>query len=191
MSTRPPSTRSSRRNAAARALADSVELLGQPTIMPCSFCHRNNRSCIMDPARSSSCSECIRRKGRCDGVDVGDKLSVALREIRRIEEEEGKLMKQALEIQAKVVRLREQKLHMQRQQEDLFNRGMVEFEKDLREREGSSSAPAVGNLSAVDDGGRLGGFERVVPWGSGATGGWSVSGLGRSGFAGASSQSHS
>ncbi|KAH7633201.1 hypothetical protein B0T09DRAFT_333195 [Sordaria sp. MPI-SDFR-AT-0083] len=191
MSTRPPSTRSSRRNAAARALADSVELLGQPTIMPCSFCHRNNRSCIMDPARSSSCSECIRRKGRCDGVDVGDKLSVALREIRRIEEEEGKLMKQALEIQAKVVRLREQKLHMQRQQEDLFNRGMVEFEKDLREREGSSSAPAVGNLSAVDDGVDWAALNALSPGVLEQLAAGPLAVSDGQDFAGASSQSHS
>ncbi|KAK3339441.1 hypothetical protein B0H65DRAFT_476530 [Neurospora tetraspora] len=77
-------------------------------------------------------------------------VTVTLREIRRIEEEEGKLMKQALEIQSKVVRLRKQKLHMQRKQDSLFNRGMLEFENDLREQEGGGSAPAVGDTPTGD-----------------------------------------
>lgn len=155
-----PSDRSLRRNAAIKVLADTIEVLGQMPDMPCSYCHRNNRSCIMDPLKSSSCSECVRRKGRCDGVDVGGKrergsslhtslftdnavVTTTLREIRRLEEEEGKLM-------SKLVRVREQKLHMQRKQDSLFSRGMVEFENDLREEEGGGSAPAVGDTSTGD-----------------------------------------
>ncbi|KAJ4346183.1 hypothetical protein N0V85_009773, partial [Neurospora sp. IMI 360204] len=77
---------------------------------------------------------------------------------RRLEEEEGRLMKQILELQSKLMRTREQKLHMQRKQGDLFDRGMVEFEKELREGgsvevlsdggEGSSAAAGLGDWEA-------------------------------------------
>ncbi|KAH7625412.1 hypothetical protein B0T09DRAFT_351894 [Sordaria sp. MPI-SDFR-AT-0083] len=73
--------------------------------MSCSFCHQANHPCIMDPVKAPSCSERVRRKGRCDGVDVGNKLTATIREIRRLEDEEGRLTKRALEVQKQVLEL--------------------------------------------------------------------------------------
>ncbi|WPJ65570.1 hypothetical protein SMAC4_12964 [Sordaria macrospora] len=120
--------------------------------MPCSNCFQHNRSCIMDPSKSSSCSECIRRKRSCDGVDVGQRLSSALQESQRLEEEEGRLMKEIHDLQSRLMRTREQKLHIQKKQKTLFDRGMVEFQKDLGESSGEVEGSSASVGASVDVG---------------------------------------
>ncbi|KAJ4421193.1 hypothetical protein N0V85_000286 [Neurospora sp. IMI 360204] len=97
--------------------------------MPCSNCHRNGRSCIIDidPLISNSCSECARRNLSCDGVDVGAQRGG------------DKLLREIMELQSRLLRTREQKRHLQKRQKELFDRGVVEHDKEVRELEASES----------------------------------------------------
>lgn len=70
---RRPSNRSSRRNATARALTNTIEILGRTPDIPYSYYYRNNKSYIVDPSKSSSYSKYVRCKGRCVSIEVGNK----------------------------------------------------------------------------------------------------------------------
>ncbi|KAK3400055.1 hypothetical protein B0T20DRAFT_407701 [Sordaria brevicollis] len=80
--------------------------------MPCTNCHRNGRSCTIDELKSKSCTEILSRKVSCDGVDIDARLYHAMKETQPVEEEESKLIQEAMEIQSRLLRLREQKSHL-------------------------------------------------------------------------------
>ncbi|KAK1773939.1 hypothetical protein QBC45DRAFT_426439 [Copromyces sp. CBS 386.78] len=62
-----------------------------------------------------------------------------MKESRRLEEEEDRLMQELFELQSHLLRIREQKRHMKKNQKELFDRGMVEHEKEVRELEAQRS----------------------------------------------------
>ena len=70
-----------------------------------------------------------------------------MKEVKRLEEEETKLMNGVLELQSRLLRTREQKRHMLKRQTELFDRGMVEWEKEVQEME----AERVANNLPSDD----------------------------------------
>lgn len=56
-----------------------------------------------------------------------------MEECHRLEVEEDKLLREIMELQSRILRTREQKRHMQKRQKELFDRCMVEHEKEVRE----------------------------------------------------------
>jgi hypothetical protein len=53
------------------ALSAFVAFNGHPAEMPCSSCFRGKRKCVIADG-ASRCSECIRRKVFCDGLNFAD-----------------------------------------------------------------------------------------------------------------------
>ncbi|KAH7625389.1 hypothetical protein B0T09DRAFT_351816 [Sordaria sp. MPI-SDFR-AT-0083] len=133
--------RSAQKGAATKALAVLIESAGEPSEMPCSSCHRHGRTCVVDPLKSNSCSECVRRKTSCDGQDVTRRLYQSMKDAKRLEEEEDKLLRRSVEIQSRLLRVREQKRHLQKRQKEMFDRGMA----DLAEELGDNNPLGVGN----------------------------------------------
>lgn len=142
------STRNTQKGRAAKTLAVLIEDSGHPLEMPCSNCHRNGRHCVVDLDVSNSCSECVRRKVACDGVDVSarreylvvcirgldvdyEAVFKSMKESRRLEDEEEKVMKDFIELQSKLMRIREQRRHLRKRQKELFDRGMADLAKEL------------------------------------------------------------
>lgn len=79
-------------------------------------------------------------------------VSSALQESQRLEEEEGRLMKEIHDLQSRLMRTREQKVHVQKKQKTLFDRGMVEFQKDLGESSGEVEGSSASVGASVDVG---------------------------------------
>lgn len=66
-----------------------------------------------------------------------------MKERQRLEEEQDKLMHEITEAQSRLLRIREQKNHLMKKRDELFDRGMVEHKKEVRELEAQRIA---GNL---------------------------------------------
>lgn len=61
--------RLSRKTIEKLSLAENIEFDGTLADMPCTYCFRNKKSCIMAD-NSARCSECVRRGRSCDGTKV-------------------------------------------------------------------------------------------------------------------------
>ncbi|KAK3347620.1 hypothetical protein B0H65DRAFT_424827, partial [Neurospora tetraspora] len=80
---------------------------------------------------SISCSGCVRRKVACDSQDVARSLYKSMKESKRLEAEEDKLMRDLVEIQSRLLRTREQRRHLQKRQKEMFDRGMADLAKEM------------------------------------------------------------
>jgi hypothetical protein len=58
-------------------LAESIELSREFADMPCSYCFKHQKECLMT-ADSSRCSECVRRGRSCDGTRVASSRALFL-----------------------------------------------------------------------------------------------------------------
>ncbi|KAK3355556.1 hypothetical protein B0H65DRAFT_485592 [Neurospora tetraspora] len=141
--------RSAQKGAATKALAVLVEDSGETLDMPCSNCFRHNRTCVVDLSKSNSCSECVRRKTACDGQDITRRLYKSMKESKRLEAEEDKLVRSSVEIQSRLLRVREQRRHLQKRQKEMFDRGMADLAEELGDNdplvseESTTSEPGV------------------------------------------------
>ncbi|WPJ59531.1 hypothetical protein SMAC4_13180 [Sordaria macrospora] len=63
----------------------------------CGICPCDS-TCVVDPLKSNSCSECVRRKTSCDDQDVTRRLYQSMKDAKRLEEEEDKLLRSSVEI---------------------------------------------------------------------------------------------
>ncbi|WPJ62301.1 hypothetical protein SMAC4_13515 [Sordaria macrospora] len=115
--------------------------------MPCSNCHRHGHHCVIDLDISSSCSECIRRKVACDGGDISARLFNAMKESRRLEDEEDAVMKDFAELQSRLTRIREQRRHLRKRQKELFDRGMSDLSKEIRGESSNSNGESSGVIN--------------------------------------------
>jgi hypothetical protein len=70
-------------------LALLIESLGIKMILPCSYCEKHSRPCVVTTEKSSRCNECVRRGNKCDvqGPSSSD-LASLLREQDRLDKEE-------------------------------------------------------------------------------------------------------
>ncbi|KAH7634120.1 hypothetical protein B0T09DRAFT_102822 [Sordaria sp. MPI-SDFR-AT-0083] len=142
--------RSAQKGAATKALAVLIESSGETSEMPCSNCHRHCCACVVDLSKSNSCSESVRRKTSCDGHDIARRLYQSMKDANRLEEEEDKLLRSSVEIQSRLLRVREQKRHLQKRQKEMFDHGMADLAEELgdtdplvEESASSSGVPAA------------------------------------------------
>lgn len=64
-----------------------------------------------------------------------------MKEAKRLEEEEDKLLRSSVEIQSRLLRVREQKRHIQKRQKEMFDRGMADLAEELGDSDPLISGP--------------------------------------------------
>src|SRR5690242_20272191 len=93
-------------------------------MMPCSFCEKQNRKCIVAPKEDSlRCSKCVCHGGKCD---VNGPLSLDWESIDRQQE---KLMQEEEEAMAKILRLRKQQSFLRKRKKEMLRRGLRTLNK--------------------------------------------------------------
>ncbi|KAI0388177.1 hypothetical protein F5Y17DRAFT_453887 [Xylariaceae sp. FL0594] len=113
--------------------------------MPCTYCFRNNlsSSCRISD-KSSRCLACIRRGRPCDGVLVASSLSRILDQQQKLEVEEEEasesllsLHEQLTQLQSQLAlaagrlsRIRKIRAKVKERGDELFQRGMVELDRE-------------------------------------------------------------
>jgi hypothetical protein len=117
----------------------------------CSYCERNNRSCIVASNDSGRCSECVRRGARCDveGPSSGDFQSLL--------REEERLSRERKETLAKLLRLDRQQEFLRTKGREMLRRGLKTMdeldeaeEKEKQEREKENAARAAETTAAPE-----------------------------------------
>ena len=88
-------------------LAAAIDLFGDKMEHPCTRCHKQKKTCVVDSSDSSEsrrCSECVRSKVRCDlRDDPWDKHVPSLSDWASIEKQKQKLEEQEEEAMAKIL----------------------------------------------------------------------------------------
>jgi hypothetical protein len=140
-----------------KSLTARVRQHGLFADMPCSYCSKHKKSCLMKED-STRCGECSRRGRSCDGILVGSSLARAMKEEERLAKEEElmeekilanqreaeRIAKETSEAVAKLLRLRKQRKFIKSKGDDLFRRGMQQLdEDDARERAASGKEQLV------------------------------------------------
>ncbi|KAI7762650.1 hypothetical protein LZL87_014273 [Fusarium oxysporum] len=68
-------------------LAKSIKLSRKLADMPCSYCFKHQKECLMT-ADSSRCSECVRRGRSCDGTRVASSLKKLISQEKKLDKDE-------------------------------------------------------------------------------------------------------
>jgi hypothetical protein len=117
----------------ARIIKCGIEML------PCSFCKRNDKKCIVSGEGSTRCSECAQGGKKCDveGLPVNDWESLE-REEQRIEHEREATL-------AKLLRLDKQQRFLKRQGREMLKRGLKSLDEldaaEEKERDEAAHSP--------------------------------------------------
>jgi hypothetical protein len=130
-------------------LADRILLEGSPVMRPCSFCVSKGVLCVTLES-SEHCAECIRTHRQCE-------LAPPYTEMDRLNRLEEKLISEmsaahraALEVDAKLLRLRQQRRLIQKKRRDLGARELrnieeLEIDEMVSEGVGVSFTPGALN----------------------------------------------
>jgi len=125
-----------RKQLALYALADRINRTGIE-MLACTHCTRSDKLCIVAPAESKRCSECVRLKRKCDvnrdedsvtGPSPGDWRKLAEAE-DRLENETEKAETEMAELAARLARLRKQRKLLKRRGGEMLRRGMKSIEE--------------------------------------------------------------
>ena len=99
-------------------LALLIESLGIEMILPCTYCEKHCRPCVVATEKSSRCNECVRRGNKCDVQGPSSSsLASLLREQERLDKEEE-------ETTSKLLRLQRQKRFLRQRASEMLRRGL-------------------------------------------------------------------
>ena len=135
-------------------LADAIESLGTETEMPCTYCFKNNKACVMSEG-SSRCTECVQRGRSCDGVFMASArespillgssfwsltaplVTRLLREQRKLEKEEAEVEEALFILQTqlstavnRLARIRRLKKSIKAKSSETFKRGIQGLDEE-------------------------------------------------------------
>ncbi|KAF4463895.1 hypothetical protein FALBO_9278 [Fusarium albosuccineum] len=174
------SKRSARKTEERKFLSELVESSGTAADMPCSYCFKHRKECLMadDSAR---CSECIRRGRSCDGTRVASSLRKLISQEKKLDEDEEKagedllkLHEELAALQARMAvaagrlsRIRKTKTKVKERRATEFRRGIrgLESEDALSEELSRREDAVSGELQSLNPEGLdweslgLGGFD--------------------------------
>jgi hypothetical protein len=172
---------SSKKSQQRKELAAAILSFGSFADMPCTWCFRSGKTCLMSED-SSRCAECVRRGRSCDGMfDVSSckcffpvlpryfsnsstvaRANAAHDKVaKEAEEAEGAvllLQEQMNQAFARLSRLREQKKFLHEKRMEMFRRGMQELDEEDGIEEQRNTQEEVEALGIVEASGG------VVDW---------------------------
>ena len=129
-------------------------------MMPCSFCAKNKKTCLVASSESKRCSECARLGRRCDveGIPIRDWDTLEQEESRldsaemMAEDALRRAQQQAAEALNRLSRLRKQKQFVRRRAAEMLRRGLKTMDEleAAEDKEKLASEGASSNTPAAD-----------------------------------------
>jgi len=89
-------------------LASAIETFCEPADMPCTFCFRNGKQCLMLDETKKRCQNCVRLGRSCDGVRVASSLQRLIEQKNKLDKEEEETNESLVSLQNQMVELQSQ-----------------------------------------------------------------------------------